>query len=72
MAQERIETDRPDQTETPFNVPKKYFQAEFGFNKENLTDYNYNLIHPTALLKYGLSNRIELRVEPTYGQNTFN
>lgn len=61
VAQEKIETDRPDQTESPYTVPKKYFQAELGFNKENLNDGYYNLIHPTALLKYGLSNKVELR-----------
>lgn len=60
---DRIDTDRPDQTESAFLVPKKYFQGEFGFGKENLRDRNYNLDHPAFLLKYGLSNRFELRAE---------
>lgn len=63
MAQERIDTDRPDQTESAVTVPKKYFQGEFGFGKENFESNQYNLIHPTFLLKYGLSKRVELRVE---------
>ena len=63
MAQERIDTDRPDQTESAFTVPKNYFQGEFGFGKENFGDGNYNLIHPTFLLKYGSSKRVELRLE---------
>lgn len=61
---ERIDTDRPDQTESAFTVPKSYFQAEIGFNKENLDDENYDLIHPTALLKYGLT-KFEFRLEAT-------
>lgn len=64
--QEKIETDRPDQTETPFTVPKGYFQAELGFNKVNYKGDHYELVHPTALLKYGLSKRLELRLEHTY------
>ena len=65
-AQERIDTDRPDQTESAFTVPKKYFQGEFGFGKENFGGNNYNLIHPTFLLKYGLSKRFELRLEGNF------
>jgi len=61
---ERIDTDRPDQTESAVTVPKSYFQAEIGFNKENLDDENYDLIHPTALLKYGLT-KFEFRLEAT-------
>ena len=62
---EKIDTDRPDQTESAVTVPKNYFQAEFGFNKENISGRNYDLIYPTALFKYGL-NRFEFRLETTY------
>ena len=64
-AQEKIDTDRPDQTESAFTVPRGYFQAEFGFNKENTSGRDYTLVHPTALLKYGLG-KIELRLESTW------
>jgi hypothetical protein len=63
--EEKIDTDRPDQTESAGLVPKNYFQAEIGFNKENTYYDNYNLIYPTALLKYGL-NKIELRLETVF------
>jgi len=63
--EERIDTDRPDQTESAGIVPKNYFQAEIGFNKENTYFGNYNLVYPTALLKYGLKNA-ELRVETVF------
>jgi hypothetical protein len=62
-AQERIETDRPDQTETPFLVPRGWFQAEVGFNKENHDNNDYILVLPTALLKYGVSKKFEARLE---------
>jgi len=62
---EKIDTDRPDQTESSVTVPKNYFQGEFGFNKENHSGRNYDLVHPTALLKYGLK-RFEFRLEATY------
>lgn len=70
FGQEKIETDRPDQTETPFTVPKKFFQAEFGFNKENISDDAYQWVHPTALLKYGISNKLEFRLETNFGTET--
>jgi len=62
---EKIDTDRPDQTESAVTVPRHYFQGEFGFNKENISGNDYDLIHPTALLKYGLK-RFEFRLEATY------
>ena len=31
--EDRIDTDRPDQTESAGIVPKNYFQAEVGFKK---------------------------------------
>ncbi len=64
FGQEKIDTDRPDQTESAAIVPFHYFQGEFGFNKENLFEKNYDLIHPTALLKYGMK-KFEFRLEAT-------
>jgi hypothetical protein len=65
-AQTKIDTDRPDQTESAVLVPKKYFQGEFGFNRENLQKDTHNIVHPTFLLKYGLNKRIEFRVESEF------
>jgi hypothetical protein len=61
-AQDEMETDRPDQTETPVLVKKGYFQAEFGFNYENTAGRNYSLLTPTSLLKYSPWKRIEFRI----------
>jgi Putative MetA-pathway of phenol degradation len=66
LAQERIDTDRPDQTESSYLVPKKFFQAEFGMGIENDRFGDFSLIHPTFLLKYGLFKKVELRLEGTF------
>jgi hypothetical protein len=63
QAQERITTDRPDRTEVATLTPLHYFQGEFGFTIENLEGNNYNIIHPTGLMKYGVSKTFELRIE---------
>jgi hypothetical protein len=57
----RMETDRPDQTESPVITKKKYIQTEIGFGV--LRDNDLSLfVHPTILWKYGLSKRLELRL----------
>lgn len=61
VAQERIDTDRPDQTESSYLVPKGFFQGEFGFNIENNKQLK-TIVHPTGLWKYGINKRIELRL----------
>jgi hypothetical protein len=62
----KIETDRPDQTESPYIVPKKWFQSETGFNiEENRSGYK-TYVHPTMLNKYGISNRFEVRLITTW------
>jgi Putative MetA-pathway of phenol degradation len=65
IGQDKIDTDRPDQSESTVNTPPHYFQAEFGFSKENLYGRDYDLIHPAVLLKYGLK-KIELRLETSF------
>jgi hypothetical protein len=67
LAQERIDTDRPDQTESAVTVPKYYFQGEFGFGVENFRFNNYNIAHPDFLLKYGISKKAELRLAGNFG-----
>jgi hypothetical protein len=57
----RMETDRPDQTESPFITKRRYIQAEFGFNVERYTGLT-TIVHPTTLWKYGVCNRFELRL----------
>jgi Putative MetA-pathway of phenol degradation len=68
---EKIDTDRPDQTESPFIVPKKWVQFEMGFLKESdkpdpQSFRNVYFQHPTLLSKYGVSKRFELRLITEY------
>jgi hypothetical protein len=56
----RMETDRPDQTESPFIVKSKYFQTEIGFNLEKNNGFR-SFVIPTILWKYGLLKKLELR-----------
>ncbi|MGK4566620.1 hypothetical protein [Flavobacterium sp. 3HN19-14] len=64
FAQEKepIETDRPDQTETPAIVPKGMFQMENGFSFEKTDGNSEYLLLPSALWKYGLNDRFEFRL----------
>jgi hypothetical protein len=64
MAQnDKIKADRPGRTLTPEIVEKGTLQAEIGFEKrqEQKGDRSYD--HPEADLRFGLSNRFELRAE---------
>lgn len=69
---EKIDTDRPDQTESAFIVPKGWFQFEMGFNsqKNNAVEKEYFL--PTLLSKYGLSKKFEFRLITTVLRNKNN
>ena len=57
----RMETDRPDQTESPFIVKHRFIQTEIGFNYES-ADGLSTVVHPTILWKYGASERFEFRL----------
>lgn len=61
-----IDTDRPDQTESAFLVPKQFLQFELGFTFTEFTKDEHELLIPTLLSKYGLSKNIELRLLTTY------
>ena len=68
---ESIITDRPDQTESAFLVPKGYFQIEtgFGFNKSSFDIIEYQMAN--TLFRYGLFNFLELRLNAGYGLVSF-
>ncbi|HET9057584.1 MAG TPA: transporter [Chitinophagaceae bacterium] len=62
----KIETDRPDQTESPYTVPYKWFQIESGLVKEQIIKNVSSYTIPTILWKYGLSEKTELRLITEY------
>lgn len=69
---EKIDTDRPDQTESAVTVPKKWIQFEMGFSKQANNSSENELQHPTLLSKYGISKKIEFRLITTVSTNTHN
>ncbi len=63
---EKIDTDRPDQTESAFLVPAKWLQFEIGFNKQGARNGDAKeLLLPTLLSKYSFNKNVELRLITT-------
>ena len=64
-----LETDRPDQTEAASVVPIKTIQLEAGLyflkDKTGNATLNYTA-YPTALVRFGILDWLELRAEGTY------
>lgn len=56
-----METDRPDQTESPFITKYRFFQIEVGLGVGREEGYS-TLVVPTILWKYGLLKKLELRL----------
>ncbi len=71
---ENIQTDRPDQTETPALTPLKMLQVETGFSYEKTNSNESSFIIPSVLWKYGVSENFELRLvtEFTYNKSYSN
>lgn len=69
-AQESIQTDRPDQTESPAIVPQKHLQVEAGILYEKISKDAENISHPTILWKYGVNDHFELRMETELASQT--
>lgn len=64
--QDEIDTDRPDQTEAPTIVPLNRFQMENGFtHKYEVSEGIRRFELPSTLWKYGVGNKLELRVITT-------
>ena len=61
-----IQTDRPDQTECPFIVPKNYLQFENGFSYEKTDDDAREYVVPSTLTKFGINDHFELRLITEY------
>lgn len=62
LAQVEIETDRPDQTDTPAIVSAGRFQVEGGLQHEQQSDDGREQLLPTILWKYGVNERFEVRL----------
>ena len=70
-------TDRPDQTESAVVVGDKKIQIESGILNQENSDGEKNLSIPTNLFRYGISEKIELRLnlehsdQKNYGIDNF-
>ena len=64
-SQDLLNPDRPGESKTPELVKGNNLQLELGFMKEKISDREVMYQHPEALLRYGLFNALELRVELT-------
>ena len=69
-AQETIQTDRPDQTESTSITPKSNLQLESGFFYEKTDTESRNISQPTLLIKYGVNKNLELRVGTDFNSET--
>lgn len=57
-------TDRPDQTESSTTVPYKSVQVEMGWEHSEEDDDGLETdTFPQTLLRYGLADNLELRLE---------
>jgi hypothetical protein len=61
--QEYLNPDRPNASKTPELVKGNNLQLEVGFMKEKINGGQNQYQHPQALLRYGLFNALELRME---------
>lgn len=66
----KIDTDRPDQTESCFLVPKGFVQFESGFDMQQNDPSDRGFVLPTLLSKYGVTKRFELRLISTISRYT--
>lgn len=70
-AQESIQTDRPDQTESTSTTPTNFLQIETGLFFEKSSDQSTNYSHPTVLWKYGINENFELRMVTEFNSENF-
>jgi hypothetical protein len=61
--QDYLNPDRPSESKTPELVKGNNLQLEVGFKKEKINGTENMYQHPHALLRYGLFNALELRME---------
>src|SRR3954465_5077402 len=63
---DKMETDRPSESFSPATVLKDRLQVEMGFrkeqNKNNEDEPDIQYLYPSALIKYGLAKKLELRL----------
>lgn len=64
--EEKIKSDRPDQSQAPSVVQKRTVQVEVGYQYQHDTEAGVTVktqAYPTALVRLGLTDKIELRLQ---------
>lgn len=61
----KIEADRPTEAQSAEVVSKRTFQTELGVRKEQENGRDFSWQYPDVLLRYGLIDRVELRLHTT-------
>jgi hypothetical protein len=61
--QENLDADRPGESRTPELVKGNHLQIEAGIRKEKISGDQMLYQHPSATLRFGLFNAIELRMD---------
>ena len=65
-----IITDRPDQTEASSTVPKNSFQIEMGILTQTSANKTVtNFAGPSTLIRYGIYEKVELRLFNQFESN---
>ncbi len=63
LAQEKIDADRPDQSQGPAVVPRGLVQLEAGYLYQRHDSRTKTHAYPTSLLRIGLLEGVELRLQ---------
>jgi hypothetical protein len=71
VGQEKMEADRPGETQTAATTAKGFLQFEVGFQKEQQNGTNSSFLHPNTVIKYGLTKQLELRMDLTVETEKF-
>jgi hypothetical protein len=61
-AQDKIESERPSETISPQVLGRSAFQAEVGYTEHHIQTGDRVWEQPNALLRYGLLDKLELRL----------
>ena len=57
-----IQTDRPDQTESPLTVPKHFLQIETGLSYERTNDDATEVIAPNVLTLFAINRPVDFKL----------
>jgi hypothetical protein len=71
IAQDKIEADRPSESIAPQTVSRNTFQLESGYKYSQQDEEDKVVQQPEVLLRFGLFEKIELRLKATQEEQTF-